>query len=88
MTVKIVELEEHCSSLTLKITALEKQKSRLSQEIEIMILDLEKVGAGLVDREGMEKANARLDRRRMADEGGEEGDRIGQGREYAHQRDG
>ncbi|XP_071530231.1 paramyosin, long form-like isoform X2 [Panulirus ornatus] len=42
MHIKIVELEEHCSSLTLKITALEKQKSRLSQEIEIMILDLEK----------------------------------------------
>ena len=43
LTIRIVELEETISSLTIKIQGVEKQKSRLSQEIEIMILDLEKV---------------------------------------------
>lgn len=46
MSIKILELEEHCTSLTQKVSGLEKQKSRLSQEIEILILDLEKVSQG------------------------------------------
>ena len=43
MNIKIMELEEHITTLTQKVTGLEKQKSRLSQEIEILILDLERV---------------------------------------------
>lgn len=43
MMIRITELEETISSISLKLSGVEKQKSRLSQEIEILILDLEKV---------------------------------------------
>ncbi|XP_018019085.1 paramyosin, long form isoform X2 [Hyalella azteca] len=42
MLIRITELEETISSLTTKLSGVEKQKSRLSQEIEVLILDLEK----------------------------------------------
>ena len=41
--IRITELEETITTLSQKINNVEKQKSRLSQEIEIMIMDLEKV---------------------------------------------
>lgn len=41
-TVRITELEEHIESLIVKVNNLEKQKSRLSSEVEILIIDLEK----------------------------------------------
>lgn len=43
LTIRIVELEETITSLSQKLTTVEKQKQKLSQEIEILILDLEKV---------------------------------------------
>jgi len=42
MMIRIVELEETISTMSSKLAGVEKQKSRLSQEIEILILDLEK----------------------------------------------
>lgn len=42
LSIKIVELEEYVSALTAKVSGVEKQKMRLSQEIEIVIIDLEK----------------------------------------------
>merc|ERR1719402_1436811 len=40
--IRIVELEETISIISNKLSGSEKQKSRLQQEIEILILDLEK----------------------------------------------
>merc|ERR1711970_1681047 len=42
MMIRINELEETISTMSSKLTNVEKQKSRLSQEIEVLILDLEK----------------------------------------------
>merc|ERR1711970_707134 len=42
MMLRITELEETISTMSTKLTGVEKAKSRLQQEIEIMILDLEK----------------------------------------------
>lgn len=42
LLIRITELEETISSISLKLSGVEKQKSRLSQEVEILILDLEK----------------------------------------------
>jgi len=42
MIIRINELEETISSMSSKLSGVEKQKSRLSQEIEVLILDLEK----------------------------------------------
>jgi len=43
MMIRITELEETITTLSQKLSGVEKQKSRLSQEIEVLILDLEKV---------------------------------------------
>ncbi|XP_050332910.1 paramyosin, long form isoform X1 [Bactrocera neohumeralis] len=40
--VRITELEEHVESLIVKINNLEKQKTRLASEVEVLIIDLEK----------------------------------------------
>lgn len=42
-TVRLQEQEEHIETLIVKINNLEKQKSRLQSEVEILIIDLEKV---------------------------------------------
>lgn len=42
MSIRITEFEETITLLQQKISSVEKQKQRLSQEIEVMILDLEK----------------------------------------------
>jgi len=42
MTIRITELEETISVISNKLSGAEKQKSRLQQEIEVLILDLEK----------------------------------------------
>merc|ERR1719427_1041568 len=42
MVIRITELEETISIISNKLSGSEKQKSRLQQEIEILILDLEK----------------------------------------------
>lgn len=41
-TIRINELEETISSLSQKLTSVDKQRQKLAQEIEILILDLEK----------------------------------------------
>jgi len=41
-TIRIQEQEEHIETLVVKINNLEKQKSRLQSEVEILIIDLEK----------------------------------------------
>jgi len=41
-TIRIQEQEEHIESLLLKVNNLEKQKSRLQSEVEVLIIDLEK----------------------------------------------
>ncbi|XP_022212698.1 paramyosin, long form isoform X1 [Drosophila obscura] len=40
--VRITELEEHIESLIVKVNNLEKTKTRLSSEVEVLIIDLEK----------------------------------------------
>ena len=40
---RISEQEEQIESLLAKVSALEKQKSRLQSEVEVLIIDLEKV---------------------------------------------
>lgn len=42
MAAKIQEYEEQLEALLAKCTSLEKQKSRLQSEVEILIMDLEK----------------------------------------------
>lgn len=41
-TVRIQEQEEHIEQLLVKVNGLEKQKSRLQSEIEVLIIDLER----------------------------------------------
>lgn len=41
-TIRIQEQEEHIESLLVKVNSLEKHKSRLQSEVEILIIDLEK----------------------------------------------
>lgn len=40
---RIQEQEEHIETLLVKVNNLEKQKSRLQSEVEVLIIDLEKV---------------------------------------------
>ncbi|KAB0796793.1 hypothetical protein PPYR_10854 [Photinus pyralis] len=40
--IRITEMEEHIESLLVKVNNLEKQKSRLQSEVEVLIIDLEK----------------------------------------------
>lgn len=40
--VRLTEMEEHIESLLVKVNNLEKQKSRLQSEVEVLIIDLEK----------------------------------------------
>lgn len=42
---KIQEQEEHIESLMAKLAQVEKQKSRLQSEVEILIIDLEKANS-------------------------------------------
>lgn len=48
-TIRITEQEEHIESLLVKINSLEKIKSKLSTEIEILIIDLEKANGAARD---------------------------------------
>lgn len=41
-TARITEQEEHIEALLVKVNNLEKQKSRLQSEVEVLIIDLEK----------------------------------------------
>jgi chromosome segregation ATPase len=41
-TIRIQEQEEHIESLLVKVNTLEKQRSRLQSEVEVLIIDLEK----------------------------------------------
>ncbi|XP_072400087.1 paramyosin, long form-like [Diabrotica undecimpunctata] len=41
-TIRIQEQEEHIEALLVKVNNLEKQKSRLQSEVEVLIIDLEK----------------------------------------------
>lgn len=41
--IRITELEEQINALIAKCSGLEKQKSRLQSEVEVLIIDLEKV---------------------------------------------
>jgi hypothetical protein len=42
-------MEEQMESLMARCTGLEKQKSRLQSEVEVLIIDLEKVGSNTQD---------------------------------------
>lgn len=42
-TARLQEQEEHIETLIVKVNNLEKQKSRLQSEVEVLIIDLEKV---------------------------------------------
>lgn len=44
-TVRITEQEEHIEALLVKVNNLEKQKSRLQSEVEVLIIDLEKANS-------------------------------------------
>lgn len=44
-TIRIQEMEEHIESLVVKSNNLEKQKSRLQSEVEVLIIDLERANA-------------------------------------------
>ncbi|XP_035912316.1 paramyosin, long form [Anopheles stephensi] len=46
-TVRITESEEHIESLQARLSKLEKEKSRLTSEIEVLIIDLEKANNGI-----------------------------------------
>lgn len=48
-TIRISEQEEHIESLLVKINSLEKIKSKLTTEIEILIIDLEKANSAARD---------------------------------------
>lgn len=41
-TQRLQEQEEHIETLVIKVNNLEKQKSRLQSEVEVLIIDLEK----------------------------------------------
>lgn len=47
---RLQEQEEHIESLVVKINTLEKQKSRLQSEVEVLIIDLEKVRLSMSNR--------------------------------------
>ena len=49
-TIRLQEQEEHIETLIVKINNLEKQKSRLQSEVEVLIIDLEKVVIIIVSR--------------------------------------
>jgi chromosome segregation ATPase len=63
-TARIQEQEEHIESLLVKVNNLEKIKSRLSSEIEVLIIDLEKANATARDLqkrvEVLERTNVEL----------------------------
>lgn len=63
-TVRITELEEHIETLLVKINNLEKQKSRLQSEVEVLIIDLEKANSSCRELQkrcdSLEKANIEL----------------------------
>lgn len=44
-TARIQEQEEHIETLLVKVNNLEKQKSRLQSEVEVLIIDLEKANS-------------------------------------------
>lgn len=46
-TIRIQESEEHIESLQARLSKLEKEKSRMSSEIEILLIDLEKANNGI-----------------------------------------
>lgn len=48
-TIRITEQEEHIESLLTKINSLEKIKSKLTTEIEVLIIDLEKANSAARD---------------------------------------
>jgi len=62
LAAKIAEYEETIESLMNKCTALEKQKSRLQSEVEVLIIDLEKANSNITllskRVEQLEKINA------------------------------
>lgn len=47
-TARIQEQEEHIETLLVKVNNLEKQKSRLQSEVEVLIIDLEKVELNII----------------------------------------
>lgn len=61
MQVKISEYEEQLEALLSKCSSLEKQKSRLQSEVEVLIMDLEKATTHAQNLEkrcsSLEKAN-------------------------------
>jgi chaperonin cofactor prefoldin len=48
-TARLQEQEEQIETLLVKINNLEKQKSRLQSEVEVLIIDLEKVSQSIYD---------------------------------------
>jgi Predicted integral membrane metal-binding protein len=46
-TARLQEQEEQIETLLVKINNLEKQKSRLQSEVEVLIIDLEKVSQSI-----------------------------------------
>jgi len=70
LQVKISEYEEQLEALLSKCSSLEKQKSRLQSEVEVLIMDLEKATTHAQNLEkrcaGLEKAN--LDLKSKVDE--------------------
>ncbi|XP_058125611.1 paramyosin, long form [Anopheles ziemanni] len=46
-TVRITESEEHIESLQARLSKLEKEKSRMQSEIEVLIIDLERANNGI-----------------------------------------
>uniref|UniRef100_A0AAG5D4D4 Myosin tail domain-containing protein n=1 Tax=Anopheles atroparvus TaxID=41427 RepID=A0AAG5D4D4_ANOAO len=46
-TVRITETEEHIESLQARLSKLEKEKSRLQSEVEVLIIDLERANNGI-----------------------------------------
>ena len=48
-TLKIQEQEEHIETLMAKLSQVEKQKSRLQSEVEVLIIDLEKANGSCRD---------------------------------------
>lgn len=59
MAQKISEYEEQLEALLNKCSALEKQKSRLQSEVEVLIMDLEKATA---HAQALEKRVAQLEK--------------------------
>lgn len=63
-TIRITEQEEHIESLLVKVNNLEKMKSRLQSEVEVLIIDLEKANSTARELqkrvEHMERVNIEL----------------------------